>query len=136
MIKALKDLKGSNKVDVFKEAYDIVEQKIQANVDVNMVELRRWFIYKMEQYYDTKLLGTQVVYCNNTFNKLKDKLKIQNNVELAKKITEMHRNYTLEYTEPFDFSKLNTNWLVDKLNTNSSYSIQNSYKINTENRRI
>ena len=135
MIKGLKDLKGSKQVDEFKLAYESVEHKLKVGKEPKMEELRKWFIYRQEKEYNTKLLGTNIHYCYKTFNALKDKYNLCN-YELAKKLVIWAENYKREYDGVFDFSSLNTNWLIDKLNNQPSYNINNGYTPNTSSRRI
>lgn len=135
MIKGFEKFKDSKKIDTFKVAYDTVEHKLEIGKEPKMEELRKWFIYRQEKEFNTKLLGTNVHYCYKTFNSLKDKYNLCNS-ELAKKMVVWSENYKRNYTGVFDFSSLNTNWLIEKLNNTSSFTINNDYKPNTSNRRI
>ena len=123
------------KIDTYEEAYKVVEHKIKVSKQPTLPELRMWFIFKMEKEFDTKMLGTQTVYCYKTFNKVKEKYNLDN-LQLALKINEWYKIYKKEYTGTFDFSSLNTNWLIEKLNEVPSYHIKNDYKHDTTNRRI
>ena len=119
----------------FEDAYKVVEHKIQVNKQPTLPELRMWFIFKMEKEFDTKMLGTNTIYCYKTFNKVKEKYNLDN-LQLALKINHWYKVYKKEYTGTFDFSSLNTNWLIEKLNEVPSYHIENDYKHDTTNRRI
>ena len=140
----MKKLKGSKEINTYKDAYDIVETKLAKAIEPNMSEIRKWFIYKVEKIYDTKMLGTETVYCYNTFNKLKEKYKF-NNVALAAKLDVWLIKYKqLGYEGIFDFSKLNTDWILYNLDANiaannknkTTYQDKNVNLINTKDRRI
>lgn len=134
---ALPGFNNVKKVEInpYEEAYKVVEHKIQVSKQPTLPELRMWFIFKMEKEFGTKMLGTQTVYCYKTFNKVKEKYNLDN-LQLALKINQWYKIYKKEYTGTFDFSSLNTNWLIEKLNEVPSYHIDNGYKHNTTNRRI
>lgn len=144
MFNEMKKLKGSKNINTYEEAYHIVETKLAKAIEPNMVEIRKWFIYKAEKIYETKMLGTQVVYCNKTFNKLKDKYKFSNLALAAKLDIWLVKYKQLGYEGIFDFSKLNTDWILYNLDSNTpahgrkitTYQDQNVNSINTEDRRI
>ena len=123
-------------INSYEEDYNVVEHKLQVNKEPTLYEVRRWFIYHVEKEYNTKLLGTQINYCYNTFNKLKEKYSLKNNIELCKKLTNWNKQYKQEFSGVFDFSKLNTDWVLEKLETKATYHVENDYIPNTVNRRI
>ena len=138
MIKKLKDLKGSatQSSDPFERDFKAVEAKVKQNIQPTLIEVRRWFIYKMEKEYNTVMLGTNWAYCNKTLNAIKSKYDLDN-VQLVNKLDTWSKAYRQEYNDTFDFSKLNTNWLVEKLNNTPSYQvIDDGYTPDTSNRRI
>ena len=135
MLPGFENVKNSTKIDEYKIAYESVEHKLKIGKEPKMEELRKWFIYKMEQDYNTKMLGTNIHYCYKTFNKLKEKYSLCN-YELAKKLIQWSTIYKKDFSGTFDFSCLNTNWLIEKLNSQPSYHINNDYTPNTNNRRI
>ena len=144
MFKQLKAQKNSKRIIPNEKEYKIVEHKLQHAQEPNMTEIRKWFIFKCEKVYQDKMLGTQVVYCNKTFNKIKEKYQF-NNLALAAKLDVWIIKYKqLGYTGMFDFSKLNTDWILHNLDANianstgkkTSYQNNNVNQINTVNRRI
>ena len=144
MFKEMQKLKGSKNINPYEEAYRTVETKLAKAIEPNMVEIRKWFIYKAEKIYDTKMLGTQVVYCNKTFNKIKDKYKFSNLALTAKLDVWLIKYKQLGYDGIFDFSKLNTDWILYNLDSNTpaygkkrtTYQDENVNSINTKDRRI
>ena len=143
-LKALKNSKHPE--DTFTKAHKLVEEKLSKGVVINADELRKWFIKDYELYYNTKMLGTNIHYCYKTFNAVKTRLNMCNN-ELAKNILIWRERYhKLGYdfggTAKFDFSVLNTDWLLDNLINNipcitvpnTTYKKSNT-KIDTSNRR-
>lgn len=144
MFKELQSKKNSKQIIPNEKEYKIVEYKLQLAQEPNMTEIRKWFIFKAEKIYSTKMLGTQVVYCNKTFNKIKEKYQF-NNLALAAKLDVWLIKYKqLGYDGIFDFSKLNTDWILHNLDANisnykskqTSYQNNNVNQINTVNRRI
>lgn len=124
-------------------AYRTVEYKLSKGEEPTLSEIRLWFIEGTERFYNTKLLGTQVNYCYNTFNKVKSKYKLCNH-DLCLKLIKWRENYSkLGTGKIFDFSSLNTDWIIDKLENNgtnrgkrTSYLDQNNNRIDTSSRRI
>lgn len=135
MLPGFENVKNSVKIDEYKIAYECVEHKLKVNKEPEMEELRKWFIYKIEQDYNTKMLGTNKPYCYKTFNKLKEKYNLSN-YELAQKLINWAKIYKRDFSGTFDFSCLNTNWLIEKLEQQPSYQVKNDYKHDTTNRRI
>ena len=144
MFKELQAKKNSKQIIPNEKEFKIVEYKLQLAQEPNMTEIRKWFIYKAEKIYGTKMLGTQVVYCNKTLNKIKEKYQF-NNLALAAKLDVWLIKYKqLGYDGIFDFSKLNTDWILHNLDANisnykgkhTSYQNNNVNQINTVNRRI
>ena len=144
MFKELQSKKNSKQIIPNEKEYKIVEHKIAHAQEPNMQEIRRWFIFKAEKIYETKMLGTQVVYCNKTFNKLKEKYNFSNLALAAKLDIWLIKYKQLGYTGIFDFSKLNTDWILNNLDSNTpahgkkitTYQNNNVNQINTVNRRI
>lgn len=144
MFKEMQKLKGSKNINPYEEAYRTVETKLAKAIEPNMVEIRKWFIFKAEKIYGTKMLGTQVVYCNKTFNKIKDKYKFSNLALTAKLDVWLIKYKQLGYDGIFDFSKLNTDWILYNLDSNTpayskkrtTYQDENVNSINTKDRRI
>lgn len=144
MFGEMKKLKGSKTINTYEEAYHIVETKLAKAIEPNMVEIRKWFIYKAEKIYETKMLGTQVVYCNKTLNKLKEKYQFSNLALAAKLDVWLLKYKQLGYEGIFDFSKLNTDWILYNLDSNTpayrknktTYQDENVNLINTKDRRI
>ena len=142
MFKELQSIKNSKQIIPNEEEYKIVEYKIEHAQEPNMTELRKWFIYKAEKIYETKMLGTTTIYCYNTFNKLKEKYNFSNLALAAKLDIWLIKYKQLGYTGIFDFSKLNTDWILNNLDSNiangkiTSYQNNNVNQINTVNRRI
>ncbi len=146
-IKALKDLQqlaqvtSKAKSNPYELCYHNVEFKIKHNKEPKMDEMRKWFIYKMETYYNSKMLGANVHYCYKTFNSIKDKYELSN-LELCKKINVWHERYTkTNQDNMFDFSTLNTNWLIEKLDKDTmkgkvTYQNTNVNNIDTKDRWI
>lgn len=144
MFKELQAKKNSKQIIPNEKEYKIVEHKLQLAQEPNMIEIRKWFIFKAEKIYGTKMLGTQVIYCNKTLNKIKEKYQF-NNLALAAKLDVWLIKYKqLGYDGIFDFSKLNTDWILHNLDANisnhkgkhTSYQNNNVNQINTVNRRI
>ena len=144
MFRELQSKKNSKQVIPNEKEYKIVEHKLQHTQEPNMVEIRKWFIYKCEKVYQDKMLGTQVVYCNKTLNKIKDKYQFDNLALAAKLDVWILKYKQLGYTGMFDFSKLNTDWILHNLDANianykckqTSYQNNNVNQINTRDRRI
>ena len=142
MFKELQSIKNSKQIIPNEKEYKIVEYKLEHAQEPNMVEIRKWFIYKAEKIYETKMLGTETIYCYNTFNKLKEKYNFSNLALAAKLDIWLIKYKQLGYTGIFDFSKLNTDWILNNLDSNiangkiTSYQNNNVNQINTVNRRI
>lgn len=106
MFKELQSKKNSKQIILNEKEYKIVEHKLQLAQEPNMTEIRKWFIFKAEKIYSTKMLGTQVIYCNKTLNKIKEKYQF-NNLALAAKLDVWLIKYKqLGYDGIFDFLNL------------------------------
>lgn len=145
MLKGFEDFKKT--ANEPERVYKEVEYKLQHGQEPTLPEVRLWFIYSTEKYYNTKLLQTQIHYCFKSFNKVKAKFNLCN-FELCNKLIEWRDNYhKLGYqlgNSKFDFSCLNTDWLMDNINDKvpnfdkgkTTYINTNSNNISTKNRRI
>lgn len=134
-------------VNDLERVYKEVEYKLSHGEEPKVTEVRKWFIYYVEKYYNTKMLGTQVNYCIKTLNNVKTKYNLCN-FELCKKLIQWIDDFDkLGYrkeNEIFDFSSLNKDWLIDSLNSKTpnynkpktTYLNDNTNNIDTKNRRI
>lgn len=144
MFKQLQGLKNSKEINPLEQGYKVVEHKMAVAKEPTMAELRQWYIYKAEKIYDTKMLGTNIHYCYSTFKKLKEKYNF-NNLALAAKLDIWLVKYKqLGYTGIFDFSRLNTDWILQNLDSNTpnsgakktTYQNKNVNSISTKDRRV
>lgn len=144
MLKGFDNVKSNsnNPLEVY---YKEVEYQLENNIDPTLPQIRGWFIYSTEKFYDTKMLGTNIHYCTKTLKTIKEKYKLSN-YDLCIKLKTWRQGYEdLGYNNGsiFDFSTLNTNWIIEKLNKNISngtkqttYQNDNINKIDTRDRRI
>ena len=138
MLPGFENIKPKKSNNPHKETFDLVNYKLCNKHEPTLPEVRTWFIYDSEEIYNCKMLGTNTIYCYKTLNAVKSKFNIKTNYELCNKLKQWRTAYIALYGKDkmFDFSKLNTNWLMEELNSTPSYNVDNDYKPNSKNRRI
>lgn len=98
-------------------SYEIVEKWIGGNSTITPTKkhIADWFVEHYKVVYGKDMLGFNQFHFYKVMNKLCDNYKLSN-LEFCKSVVRWRK----ESEKPIDVSSLNTNWLMEKLNTTKS----------------